>query len=391
MNEFEFNLSTRVYFGCGRLNNLPEILAGFNLRDILIVTDGLEGTGIISRAQKLVSAAGISCQLFAEVEPDPTIELVEKGLHQLQRQKSQAVVAIGGGSSIDAAKAISLLATNGGRISSYEGANKVTRPGLPLVAVPTTAGSGSEITAFAVITDRQRDYKMTVSGINVSPLAALVDPELTLTMPARLTACTGMDALTHAIESFVSNHANPMTEAWSLEAIRMIGRHLRVAASAVNSIEARSGMLAASTLAGASFSTTRLGNAHAMAHPVGARFRVPHGMANAVLLPYVMRFNLPAAPQKYAKIAAALGEDLQAASPEAGAGKAVAAVVRLSRELEIPENLKELGVKDSDLRQLAEDAMTSGNVLANPRQTGLNEMVALFKEAYYGFEPPDTK
>lgn len=391
MNEFQFNLSTRVYFGRGRLNNLPEILAAFNLRDVLIVTDGLEGTGIISRSQKLLAAAGINCELFAEVEPDPTIELVERGLHRLQRRKIQALLAIGGGSSIDAAKAISILAVNGGRISSYEGANKVERPGLPLIAVPTTAGSGSEVTAFAVITDRQRDYKMTVSGVHVSPLAALVDPELTVTMPARLTAYTGMDALTHAIESFVSKYANPMTETWSLEAIRLIGRYLK-AASAMNSIEARSGMLAASTLAGASFSNTRLGNAHAMAHPVGARFRVPHGLANAILLPYIMRYNLPAAPQKYAQIAAALGEDhLQAVPLEAGAAKAVGAVVKLSRELEIPENLKELGIKENDLERLAGEAMTSGNVLANPRETCFNEMVALFKEAYNGLEPPDTK
>jgi len=253
---------------------------------------------------------------------------------------------------------------------------------VPCVAIPTTAGTGSEVTVFAVITDRARRFKMTVGSPHLVPQVAVCDPELTLSMPQPLTAATGMDALTHAIECYVNTVHNPIAKTLALEAMRLIGRALRTAYANGRDLRARTEMLLASTLAALAFTRTRLGDVHAMSHPLGAHFDIPHGVANAILLPYVMAWNLIACTDTYPQIAEALGEPVQGVSRRAAAEAAVDAVRRLARDVQIPERLRDVGVTREAIPRLTEDAMKSGNVLVNPRATTAADIAALFETAY---------
>jgi alcohol dehydrogenase class IV len=258
----------------------------------------------------------------------------------------------------------------------------VPGPIAPLVCVPTTAGTGSEVTIFTVLTDRERVLKMTIGSQHLLPRVAICDPELTLTMPQTLTAATGMDALTHAIECYTNTVHHRLAKTYALEAIRLIGESLRGAYANGRDLAARTQMLLASTMAGLAFTRTRLGNVHAMSHPVGAHFNVPHGIVNAVLLPYVMDWNLLGCLGTFPAVAAALGEQPDGVSPRAAAVIAVDAVRDLGRDVGIPERLRDLGVRREGLEALARDAMQSGNVAVNPRSTTYEEMLALFQRAW---------
>jgi alcohol dehydrogenase class IV len=383
-NKFNFSLPTEIIYGWGAFDSLAEVLQKKGHKNILLVTTGLRKAGIMPGLKQQLSDAGIKYEFFTDVEPDPSIETVEKGVAVLKEQGATAIVAIGGGSSIDAAKMISIIATNGGKVNDYEGLGKIKKPGLPLVAIPTTAGSGSEVTTFAVITDKEREFKMAIGGPEVAPSIAIVDPKLTVTVPAGLTASTGMDALTHALESYVSRTANFLTEAWSLEAIRLVGEYLRRAVLVGDDPEARDGMMLASLLGGACFSNARLGNVHAMAHPLGGIFHIPHGMANAVLLPYVIKYNALATPHKFVRVAEALGEDVYGLPHREGALKAAEAVAKLSEDIGIPTNLKDVGADESAMDKLVEDTMKSGNVFVNPRKTSSEDIRKIYEDAFAG-------
>jgi alcohol dehydrogenase class IV len=273
---------------------------------------------------------------------------------------------------------VAILATNGGSITDFEGADRVPKPAAPVIGIPTTAGTASEITPFCVITDRVRKFKFSIFSLNCTMREAIMDPELTLTMPPALTAAVGMDALTHAIESYTSKLAYPFSEVLSLAAIELVQQHLATAVHSGNNSDAREGMLMACWMAGVAFSQARLGNVHAMSHPAGGRYNVPHGVANAIILPTVMEWNAPAAPEKFARVAHMLGHELTG-NAQHDALASVTLVRQLSTRVGIPEKLSLVGVPASGIPALATDAMKSGNVGINPRPTTYEDMIGLFE------------
>jgi alcohol dehydrogenase len=300
----------------------------------------------------------------------------------LKSSGADVVVGIGGGSALDTAKAVAALATNPGSPLDYVGLHKVTRPPLPAIAIPTTAGTGSEVSLWSVFTDDERGLKVAIGGIHLYPAVALCDPDLTMDLPPALTASTGMDALAHAIECYTNNACQPISGALALEAIRLIGRHLGAAALNGRSREARYGMMLASTMAGMAMNPTRLGLAHAYAMPLGSwDLKIPHSIAIAVTLPLVMEFNCLAAPERFADVARALGEPVDGCSPADAAARAPAAVARLAASIGIPKGLSQFGLCERHLPQVVEEAMKSGNVVVNPRRAGREEMTSLLRRA----------
>jgi len=379
---FSFTAPATVTFGPGVIAKLPELASGLGSRAIVVSDPGIAKAGILDRVLGGLDQAAVTAEPYPHVEPNPSIETVDAAHDLFRRTRSAFVVGVGGGSAMDVAKVVAVLAAHGGTVRDYEGMGKVPGPGVPCVAIPTTAGTGSEVTIFSVITDRQRKFKMTVGSPHTVPQVALCDPELTLSMPQPLTAATGMDALTHAIESYINTVHNPIAATLAREAMRLIGRSLRTAFSSGRNLQARTEMLLASTMAAMAFTRTRLGNVHAMSHPLGAHFDIPHGVANAVLLPSVMAWNMIACYDTYPQIASALGESVDGLSPREASEAAVEAVRRLARDVQIPERLRDLGVTREAIPRLAEDAMKSGNVLVNPRTTTAADITALFEAAY---------
>jgi alcohol dehydrogenase class IV len=379
---FTFSHSTDVTFGAGAVARLPDITAGLGDRVLVISDPGVAAAGILERACGQIRGTGRRIETFTGVEPNPSAETVDRAYKVYGTAGCAWLMAVGGGSAMDVGKAVALLALHPGPIQRYEGVGKVPGPVAPLVCVPTTSGTGSEVTTFSVITDRQRKFKMPIGSPHLLPAAAVCDPELTVTMPQPVTAATGMDALTHAIECYTNTVHHPISKTLALEAIRLIGTHLRRAYASGADLHARTQMLLASTMAAMAFTRTRLGNVHAMSHPVGAYFDVPHGVANALLLPYVMDWNLPGCLDSFPRVAHALGESTDGLSPRAAAAVAVDAVRELSRDVSIPERLRDLGVTRDAIPAMAADAMKSGNVAVNPRLTKYEEMVGLFEQAW---------
>ncbi|MEW6661427.1 MAG: iron-containing alcohol dehydrogenase [Bacillota bacterium] len=381
--DFSFSVPGQVRFGVGIIKQLPAELEKNGINNVLVVSDpGVVKAGLPDEMFALFREAGIGFTLFDQVEPNPSVETVVKALEAYQENGCQGMVAFGGGSPIDTAKALGVLATNGGELTQYEGVGKFKNPPPPLWVIPTTAGTGSEATPFAVITHRQTNYKFPVAGPSLIPRLALLDPTLITTLPPHVAASTGMDALTHAIESYLSLAAHPFSECMSEKAIALVGRHLRNFVANRQDLEAAGGMLLASLFGGIAFAHARLGLVHAMAHPLGGFFNVPHGVANAVLLPYVMQFNLLADKGKYERIAQLLGEDLNGLSSAERAQKAVEAVETLNRDLGIPAKISAVGVKKEAIPQMAVDTMKSGNVKVNPRQAVMEDVIRLFELAY---------
>jgi len=379
---FTFSAPANVTFGPGALAKLPELITGFGRRAVVVSDPGIARAGILDQVLGLLDGAGITAEPYPHVEPNPSVETVHAAADLFRRTRAAFVVGVGGGSAMDVAKVVGALIAHGGTVQDYEGIGKIPGPGLPCVAIPTTAGTGSEVTIFSVITDRARKVKMTIGSVHTVPQVALCDPTLTVSMPPALTAATGMDALTHAIESYCNTVHNPIASALALEAMRLIGRSLRTAFSSGANLQARTEMLLASTMAAMAFTRTRLGNVHAMSHPLGAHFDVPHGVANAVLLPTVMAWNMVACYDTYPQVAAALGERVEGLSRREAAEAAVEAVRRLARDVQIPERLRDLGVTREAIPRMTEDAMKSGNVLVNPRTTAASDIAALFEAAY---------
>lgn len=381
--DFSFSVPGQVRFGVGIIKQIPDELVKNGINNVLVVSDpGVVKAGLTGEMFGLLREAGVTFTLFDQVEPNPSVETVIKALDEYRENGCQGMVAFGGGSPMDVAKAAGVLATNGGELTQYEGVGKFKNPPPPLLAVPTTAGTASEVTPFAVITHRQTNYKFPVAGPSLIPRVAFLDPALITTLPPQVAAATGMDALTHAIESYLSLTAHPFSESMSEKAIFLIGRHLKNFAANRQDLEAAGGMLLASLFAGIAFGHARLGLAHAMAHPLGGFFDVPHGIANAVLLPYVMQFNLLADKGKYPQIARLLGEDLHGLSPEKKAQQAIVAVENLNKALGIPAKISSVGVKREAIPQMAVDTMKSGNVKVNPRQAGVEDIIRLFELAY---------
>lgn len=381
MKDFGFKVPQTIEFGVGSLKKLPQILKDSNSTNVFLISDrSLEAIGVVQKVLDIVEAGNIKCTTYLDVVPNPTVNIVNEATALYKECGASVIIALGGGSPMDVSKAVGVLAVHGGKITDYEGANMVPGPIAPIIAIPTTAGTGSEVTASSVITDEERNYKMSVVSYETLPKYALLDPELIMTVPSFIAASCGVDALIHAMEAYVSVNASPFTDAMAEKAMGLIGPNLRRFVANRMDVEAASAMMLGSTFAGMAFAWARLGNVHAMSHPVSAYFHVAHGVANAVLLPTVLEFNALADNGRYEVMYNYIRE---------GSGKVenftpqllVEEVIKLNKVLDIPSSLSEVGVTEDLIPQMAEDAMKSGNILANPRQTNVKDLMELYKKA----------
>jgi alcohol dehydrogenase len=330
----------------------------------------------------LLESSKIEVEVFDEVEPDPSVETVEKGFRLHQQKKARVLVAIGGGSSIDTAKAIGILATNGGRIHDYEGMRIFKVPPLPLIAVPTTAGTGSEVSGVCVITDTERGIKMSIRHPGLNPARiAILDPLALASLPASVAAHAGMDAFVHALESYLSLGSGPLTDGIDLQAVELVAKNIRPFVADRGNLEAGGNMLAGANLAGIGFTHTGTGNVHCMARFVGAFFHVPHGLSNAVCLPYVAEYNMLTRPEKFARIAQVMGIETDGMTSTESAQAAISAIRSLCDDIHIPRNLREIGVKEEAIPQMARLAFEANYNLWNPRYTTEKDFVELFHKA----------
>ena len=369
--------------GIDCLDEAMSAIRKHGFRKALIVTDaGLAKAGVAARIAGLLAMQDIDSVVFDGAKPNPGIDNVEKGLVALKASQCDFIVSLGGGSPHDCAKGIALCATNGGHIRDYEGVDRSAKPQLPLVAINTTAGTASEMTRFCIITDESRHVKMAIVDRNVTQLLSVNDPALMVAMPKGLTAATGMDALTHAVEAYVSTAATPITDACAIKAIELISANLRQAVFDGGDLQARESMAYAQFLAGMAFNNASLGFVHAMAHQLGGFYDLPHGVCNAVLLPHVQSFNALVCPHRLSDVAKALGADIHGMSAEEGAQAAIAAIRSLARDVEIPAGLRELGAKLQDIPILATNALKDACGLTNPRAADQRQIEEIFRSAF---------
>lgn len=379
---FEYFSPTRLIVGRGSIAKIPDLIREQGVRRGLVVTDpGLVAAGVAGRALDALRGADVPFAVYDRVEANPPFKNVDEAYGVYVKERCDYLIGLGGGSSMDVAKCAGVAAAHSGEWRDLIGIGKC-RNRIPfLLCAPTTYGTGSEVTPFAVVTDVETKFKASIGSPLILPHAGVLDPDLSVGLPLPIAGATGMDALTHAIESYVALTANPISEGLALHAIRLIGENLRQAAANDHNHEATERMLIASTAAGMAFSQTRLGNVHAMSHPVGGHFGAPHGVANAIILTRVMAYNRMACPQKFAEVARALGESVEGLTTMEAAEASVEAVRRLGRDVGIPEGLARVGVAPEAIPALAEDAMKSGNVLINPRKTRLEDIVRLYEES----------
>ena len=376
-----FRQPSFVTYGFGVAQQAGEEAQALGMTRVLLVTDqGVQGAGLLDDVLQSLDEAAMAVEIYNEIGSNPETTMIEGALAALQAFDADGVVAVGGGSPMDAAKGIAFLATNGGRLQDYIGQPIPIAP-LPSICIPTTAGTSSEVTNNIVFTDSESRYKFGLSSPNCAATRALIDPGMTMTLPASLTAATGLDALTHAVESVTSQGAYDLTKAMALDAIRLIGEWLPVAVEQGDNREARERMMMACLEAGIAFNQSRLTIVHAMSHPVSGWCGTPHGVANAVLLPHVMAFNVPYAEQDFGDIARALGVDTSGMLPLQAAEQAVGRVREMNEELGIPEGLAECGVTEDVIENMTEDAMKSGNVRINPRPVTREDIVTIYRQA----------
>ncbi|MGP4958970.1 L-threonine dehydrogenase [Pseudomonas helleri] len=369
--------------GNGCLDEAMAAIRNYGFRKALIVTDaGLAKAGVATLIAEKLALQDVQSVIFDGAKPNPSIANVEAGLKVLKEQACDFVVSLGGGSPHDCAKGIALCATNGGHIRDYEGVDQSAKPQLPLVSINTTAGTASEMTRFCIITDEERHVKMAIVDRNVTPLLSVNDPELMVAMPKGLTAATGMDALTHAIEAYVSTAATPITDACAIKAMELISQNLRQAVRDGKDLVARENMAYAQFLAGMAFNNASLGFVHAMAHQLGGYYDLPHGVCNAVLLPHVQTFNANVCAQRLTDVAHALGADVRGLSPEEGAQAAIAAIRTLAKDVEIPAGLRDLGAKLDDIPVLTTNALKDACGFTNPRKADQAQIEEIFRNAF---------
>jgi len=375
-----------LYIGAGAVAETAAVLGRLGVKAPLIVTDGfMVRSGTLAKATDRLDRAGLAWQVFSDTVPDPTDTVVEAGVEALKGGPYDCLVALGGGSPIDTAKAISVLAANGGKMRDYKVPNEIPRAGLPVIAIPTTAGTGSEVTRFTVITDTKRDEKMLIMGLACCPAAAIVDYELTFSMPWRLTADTGIDSLTHAIEAYVSKRASPFTDGVAKSAMALIARHIRAACQEPQNARAREAMMLGATQAGMAFSNSSVCLVHGMSRPIGAFFHVPHGLSNAMLLPEITAFSAPAAPERYADCAKAMGVAAEGEGNQSAVARLIDELRALNADLKVPSP-RDYGIdarRYTDLMPtMASQALASGSPGNNPRVPTQEEIVELYKRVY---------
>ena len=352
---------------------------------LLVTTDEIAKLGYTEKIAASLEIEGIDCFIFDKVTPDPTVQNVQDGLALYQDKGCDIIIGLGGGSSIDCGKGIAISVTNSEKLVDYMGVDRIPKPSAPLIAIPTTAGTGSEVTKVTIITDTDRNVKMMMSSPFLLPRVALVDPILSLTTPPSLTAAVGVDALTHAIEAYISKRAQPITDAVALAAVRLIAKNLREAWADGRNLEARNQMMIAATMAGMAFSNSSVALVHGMARPIGAYFHIHHGLSNAVILLEVMKFSLPNAVERYAHIAEAMGEKCNNKTSYDQAEMAVCAIQHLLEDLQIPR-LGELGIDkeqfQSVIEQMSEDALASGSPANNPRPATKEQIITIYQQCW---------
>lgn len=383
MDSFSFAIPQNIKFGAGTLDLLPDLAKELGKsKGYIISGPHLNKIGMVAKCRKALKSAGMESECFTETEGNPSTDTVVKATEGFKKSKADFIVAFGGGSPLDVAKAVAVLTTYGGNIVDYEGAGKVMGPVVPMIAIPTTAGTGSEVTAFSVITDHSRNYKLTVVSNYLLPAYVILDPDLIATVPANTAAACGIDAMVHALEAYISKAASPFSDIFAREALRLIGGSIRDYVADRSNPAACESMMVGSLFAGIAFSHARLGNVHAMSHPVSAYFDVPHGVANAILLPTVVDFNKDAAdPEKYRYIYGCISKDMGADinfTPDMLATE----IRMLNYELGILPTLSDIGVTSDKFEQMADDAMKSGNIQCNPQFTMKNDILKLYEQAF---------
>lgn len=379
---YTFQIPTQIIYGRDSIQQLGDVARKLNISKVQVITDpGVAGSGVLDQVNSQLKQAGIPFAVFDEVEVNPTVQTADKAALQYKAESCDGVIALGGGSPLDAGKAVGVLATNPGVATDYLGIDKVKIPSAPVIAIPTTAGTAAEITDVTVLLDPARRAKVGLRSAYVAPRVALLDPVLTLGLPPVPTRDSGLDALTHAIESFICVNAWAASDALVLRAMDLIGRYLRRAVYNGKDIEARDGMLTASLLAGMAFHNTKLTLVHAITGPLGGAFNLPHGAINAIILPHAMEFMLPGAVDKYAQIAVALGEPVDGLSKRAAAEKAVTAVKQLSKDVGLPEGLSYYGVSEEDIFPLVNTIAGSFMVPLAPRVANADEVLAICRSS----------
>ena len=385
---YGFFIPSVTLIGIGASKQIPDKIKALGGSKPLLVTDkGVVAVGICKQVTDLLDAANMPYVVYDETVPNPTDKNVEDGIAIYKKNGCDSLITLGGGSSHDCGKGIGLLVSNGGKIHDYEGIDKATKPLMPYLAVNTTAGTGSEMTRFAVITDTSRHVKMAIADWRITPGIAIDDPVLMVGMPPALTAATGMDALTHAVEAFVSTIANPMTDACAIESIKLVFKYLRKAVANGQDLEAREGMCFAQYLGGMAFNNASLGYVHAMAHQLGGFYNLPHGECNALLLPHVEQFNLIANVEKCVEMAKIMGENTEGLAPRDAAELALKAIRQLSTDVGIPATLVELGkrygkeVKAGDIPTMTANAQKDICKYTNPRCATDKEIAAIYTGA----------
>jgi alcohol dehydrogenase class IV len=374
--------------GGGAVRQIADVLTKFGLSRPLVVTDPfMVSSRHVQHCLDPLATAGIAVAVFSDTVPDPTDTVIEAGVEALERGNFDCLIGFGGGSPIDTAKAMAILAAGGGKMRDYKVPVSADKGALPVIAIPTTAGTGSECTRFTVITDTERDEKMLIAGLGALPLAAIVDCELTYSVPARTTADTGVDSLTHALEAFVSKRANPFSDALAVSAMALIGQNIRTAYAEPRNAAAREGMMLGATQAGLAFSNASVALVHGMSRPIGAHFHVPHGLSNAMLLPAITRFSVGAAEARYAEASRRIGFAGDSDTDIAASGKLVAGLEALNRNLSVPSPADygiDEAVWNNKMELMAEQALASGSPANNPRVPDKAEIVALYREVWTG-------
>ncbi|USL44205.1 iron-containing alcohol dehydrogenase [Priestia megaterium] len=385
-----FRTAETLVTGSGSISKIGEEAKKLNATKVIIITDKvIRQTGLLSKVINPLEEAGLATDIIDDVVPEPPFENLEQMITQIEGKGYDLLVGVGGGSALDIAKVLSIMLTNNEDVRDLVGIEKVKNPGVPTILVPTTSGTGSEVTYNAIFTDIRDKVKKGIVSPYLLPKVAIVDPELTLTVPPSVTAATGMDALVHAVESYTAIRAGELTDGIALQAIKLISGSIRKAVYNGKDLKAREDMAMGSLLAGISLGNAGVGAVHALAYPLGGKFKVPHGVANSLLLPFVMKYNAVADLEKFAEVAKAMGENVDGLSLREAADRAVQALAQLSKDVGIPSSLKEVGVTASDISDLAEEASKIDRLLNNnPRWLTVKEIKKIYEEAYGSVEVP---
>jgi alcohol dehydrogenase class IV len=378
-----FSTTPRIVMGPGSVKTIGAEVKARGAKRVLIVTDkGVIAAGLLKSIEESLKAAKINYSVFDKVEPDPRYEIVADCVKMAENARAQMLVGIGGGSPMDITKTAAVMLTNMGPIGAFFGINLIPKPGIPIILIPTTAGTGSEVTPIAILSDEGEKLKKGIVSPYLFPAIGILDPELTVGLPPQVTAATGMDALIHAIEAYTSINASTITDMYCIKAIELIYKNIRIAFAKGDNIEARTAMMEGALLAGIAFANAGVTAVHAFAYPIGAEFHIPHGIANTLMLPHVIRFNVLGNLEKFAQLAKPFGIPTEGLDNLAIVDKVIAAIDRLADDIRVPRHLKDFGVKEKDIPMLADGVMKVTRLLANnPRTLTLDDAKMIYKAA----------